>query len=161
MKALIISDTHGNCKNLLTVLERIGKIDLLLHLGDVERDEDYIPCLVDCPVHIVRGNNDYRTSLPSEEVVEFGAYRIYLTHGHTMLFRSRGMDAIWQRAQELGAGIALFGHTHEPCLIQDRPVTLLNPGSLSRPRQEGRKPSYALMETDRFGVVHFTINFLN
>ena len=36
----------------------------------------------------------------------------------------------------------------------------LNPGSLSYPRQEGRLPSYAIMEIDRDEKVHFTIAYL-
>ena len=36
----------------------------------------------------------------------------------------------------------------------------VNPGSLSYPRQEGRLPSYAIMEIDRKEKVHFTIAYL-
>ena len=39
MKILIVSDTHGRHRNLDEVLEREGKIDMLIHLGDVEDDE--------------------------------------------------------------------------------------------------------------------------
>ena len=42
MKILIVSDTHGHEENLERVVEKVGKIDCLLHLGDVEGQEDYI-----------------------------------------------------------------------------------------------------------------------
>ena len=38
---------------------------MLIHLGDVEGGEDYIEALADCPVHIVRGNNDSFRSFPA------------------------------------------------------------------------------------------------
>ena len=40
----------------------------------------------------------------------------------------------------------MFGHTHRPYLEQDPDITVLNPGSLSFPRQEGRKGSFMIME---------------
>ena len=36
MKVLIVSDTHRRHGNLETVLENVGKMDLLIHLGDAE-----------------------------------------------------------------------------------------------------------------------------
>ena len=39
-------------------------------------------------------------------------------------------------------------------------ITVLNPGSLSFPRQDGRRPSYMLMEIDREGEAHYTVNYL-
>ena len=42
----------------------------------------------------------------------------------------------------------------------EKELITLNPGSLSYPRQEGRQPSYAIMEIDREGKVHFTIAYL-
>ena len=62
MKILIISDTHGSHKNFDRVIEKERPLDMLIHLGDVEGDEDYIPAVADCPVHMVRGNNDFFSS---------------------------------------------------------------------------------------------------
>ena len=67
MKILIISDTHGSHKNFDRVIEKERPLDMLIHLGDVEGDEDYIPAVADCPVHMVRGNNDFFSDLPGEE----------------------------------------------------------------------------------------------
>ena len=60
-------------------------------------------------------------------------------------------------AKDRGAQIAMFGHTHKPYLDIRENITVLNPGSLSFPRQDGRKPSYMLMELDREGEAHYTI----
>ena len=64
MKILIISDTHGAHRNFDRVIEKEQPLDMLIHLGDVEGDEDYIPAVADCPVHMVRGNNDFFSGLP-------------------------------------------------------------------------------------------------
>ena len=56
---MIVSDTHGRHSALDEALEQTGKIDMLLHLGDVEGGEDYIEAVAGCPVCMVAGNNDF------------------------------------------------------------------------------------------------------
>ena len=89
MKILIISDTHGSHKNFDRVIEKERPLDMLIHLGDVEGDEDYIPAVADCPVHMVRGNNDFFSDLPGEE--EFMAY--YIESGKPLLSKTAGEKA--------------------------------------------------------------------
>ena len=56
----------------------------------------------------------------------------------------------------------MYGHTHKPEVDVDDEVTVVNPGSLSYPRQEGRLPSYVIMEIDdETQEVHYTIKYLN
>lgn len=59
MKILIVSDTHGQEKNLEEVLEKESPIDALIHLGDLEGGEDFINTHVSCPAYLVSGNNDF------------------------------------------------------------------------------------------------------
>ena len=59
MKILVVSDTHGHDENLMRVLQREWPIDALIHCGDLEGSEDYIPEAVECPCFFVRGNNDF------------------------------------------------------------------------------------------------------
>ena len=42
MKILIVSDTHGRLENLERVIEMTKPIDALIHLGDVEGQEDSV-----------------------------------------------------------------------------------------------------------------------
>lgn len=42
MRILIVSDTHGRHQALDRALEEAGKIDMFIHLGDVEGGEDYL-----------------------------------------------------------------------------------------------------------------------
>ena len=67
MKILIVSDTHGRHQALDRALEEAGKIDMFIHLGDVEGGEDYLEAVVECEKHIIRGNNDFFTELTREE----------------------------------------------------------------------------------------------
>ena len=159
MKILIVSDTHGRERNLEKVLEKTEPIDHLIHCGDVEGSEDYIRSLAGCPTHIVAGNNDFFCDLPKEEEFLIGKYKVLLTHGH-YYYITMGTQMIKEDAVARGFDIVMFGHTHRPCLEQDKGIVVLNPGSLSFPRQEGRKPSYIMMDLDRQGEAHFTINYI-
>ena len=45
-------------------------------------------------------------------------------------------------------------------LLNDKDIIAINPGSMTYPRQEGRKPSFIIMELDKEGNAHFTINYM-
>ena len=66
MRILIVSDTHKHNENLEKILNDIGHIDMIIHCGDAEGSEDSIRYSVDCPMHIVAGNNDYFSDLDGE-----------------------------------------------------------------------------------------------
>ena len=54
MRILVISDSHGRNDDVSGVIRQVGPIDTLIHCGEVERGDDYIRSLVDCPVYMVR-----------------------------------------------------------------------------------------------------------
>src|SRR5699024_3886284 len=118
-----------------------------IHLGDVEGGEAYIDAVVECEKHIVRGNNDFFCDLPKEEEFYIGPYRAFISHGHTYCV-SLDPEMIREEGEARGADIVMFGHTHKPFYEKKGNVTVLNPGSLSFPRQEGRRRSYLMMEVD-------------
>lgn len=159
MRVLIISDTHGNHKNLDRVLELERPYELLIHLGDVEGDEDYLEAAAGCPVTAVRGNNDYFSQLPQEQMIEVAGKRIFLTHGH-YYYVAAGVEHLIREAQGRGADMVMFGHTHRPMVRQEGNLSVINPGSLSYPRQEGRKASYIIMETEPDGEPKFFLKFI-
>lgn len=156
MKILIVSDTHGKCKNLENALNKVKPIDMLLHLGDVLGDTDYIEQIAGCRTEIIAGNNDILTALDREKLIQVGKYSILMTHGHRYQYDTLREVADWN-----GANILMFGHTHHPLLEMEGAVWLVNPGSISFPRQEGRKPSFLIMEIDDHGNAHFTLNYLS
>ena len=159
MKILIVSDNHGRTGNLERVLREQGKIDYFLHLGDTEGSEDYIEALLDCPHVIVAGNNDYFSDLPDEKTFKLGKYKIWMTHGH-LYGIYMGTGKLEREMARRGVDIAMVGHTHVPMIQWCGERVILNPGSISYPRQSGRRPSYMIMEIDRDGEAHFTICYL-
>jgi len=160
MRILIVSDTHKKHGELEEIIKRVGKIDLMIHLGDSEGCEDYIAKLADCPLEIVAGNNDFFSDLEREKELQIGKYHVLITHGH-YYYVSMGVEDIRKEASGRGMDVVMFGHTHRPFLDSSKGVVALNPGSVSYPRQEGRKPSYAMMEIDEQGEAHFSIEYLD
>lgn len=156
MRILIVSDTHGSLHNFDIVIEREKEIDMLLHLGDVEGDNDYMETVMNCPVHIVGGNNDYFSGLPGEIELRIGKYKVFMTHGHGY-YVSMDTRRLKQAARARGADIAMYGHTHRPDIDLEDGVKVINPGSLSYPRQSGRQATYIIMEVNTEGEVEFTL----
>ena len=159
MKVVIVSDTHGSHRNLEKVLKEEKPMDMLIHLGDVEGGEDYITALEDCPTHIVRGNNDFFSDLPGEEEFMIGDYHIFISHGH-YYYVSMGEERLKEEARARGADIVMYGHTHKPTLTREEDLITLNPGSIAYPRQEGRRPSYMVMEIGGGDRIEFSLRYL-
>ena len=141
------------------VLEKSGPLDMLIHLGDVEGKADYIEAVAGRPVHMVSGNNDFFSDLPWEEEFFIGDHHVFITHGHGY-FVGMNEDRLKAEARGRGADIVMYGHTHMPALTVEPDLITLNPGSISYPRQKGRKPSYILMEVDQDGKVSCEIRYL-
>lgn len=160
MKILIVSDTHRNNANYLKVVERTAPLDMVIHCGDVEGSELVISQAAGCPVEMVQGNNDFFSELPKEQEFMVGQYKVWLTHGHNY-YVSMNNEMIKREAREREADIVMCGHTHKPVVDIGSDLTLVNPGSISYPRQENRKPSYIIMEIDGAGEAHYTINYLD
>ena len=163
MKILIVSDTHRRDGNLLEVIEKTAPFDMMIHLGDTEGSEAYFKDWIKndlCVVHVVRGNNDFFSHTEAEKGISIGKYRASLCHGH-MYGVSLGTENIKEEARSRKVNVVMFGHTHKPYLEYcSDGLVVLNPGSLSYPRQDGRHPSFMIMEIDRFGEAHYTTNFL-
>ena len=159
-KILVVSDSHGRNNNIRRAIEREAPLEMLLHLGDVQGDEEEIGKNAPCPCVFVAGNCDLFSDLPSETVVNVGTHRLFLTHGHGyQVFAGTGF--LREEAQRRGCDFALFGHTHEPMIdFSDPDVTVLNPGSISLPRQQGRQPTYIVIEEDEHGNLRPDVHFL-
>ena len=159
MKVLIVSDTHRRNENYIKVLEQVSPVDMVIHCGDIEGSEYLIAQSAGCPVQMVTGNNDFFSDLPREKEFNVGRYKVWLTHGHNY-YVSMGNENLKHEARMHGVDIVIYGHTHKPVVDIEDDIIAVNPGSLTYPRQENRKPSYIIMELDREGKAHFTINYL-
>jgi putative phosphoesterase len=159
MRILVISDTHGKRKGMEEIQRREGEVDALIHLGDIEGTEAHLDAIFDCPKYLVRGNNDFFSSLPEEIEFSLGSYKVWATHGHSYHI-NMGPEWLIQEGKAREADIVMFGHTHRPYLKKYADIIALNPGSVSYPRQEGRKGSYMIMEIDSENQLSFDQKYL-
>lgn len=145
MKIGLISDTHGNTAVIDQAVELAGEIDLWLHAGDMIHDAEYLDMAYDAKVVNVAGNCDWgNRSVPEEEIVEAEGHRIFLTHGHIYGVKGSPYGMV-QAAEENGADIAVFGHSHVAFKEKIDGVLLINPGSLAYPRDGGGQ-SFMVLE---------------
>lgn len=159
MKILIVSDTHRRNENYFQVIEQLGKLDLVIHCGDTEGSEYAISEGAGCETLIVMGNNDFFSKLPREIETTIGKYKVWITHGHNY-YVSMNNEIIKEEAVRRGVDIVFYGHSHRPTVEIEKDIIAVNPGSLSYPRQEGKRPSYVVMDIDRNGEAHFAICYL-
>lgn len=136
MRALILSDIHGETTTLRWLLEevwkQVGPIDAYICLGDGVRDFDNAESFIrqrdeHATMYAVRGNCDFTAAHPDRLVIHLGGLKIYLTHGHIHRVKG-GLDYLRSAAREAGADIALYGHTHRANVEYTTPW-LLNPGA--------------------------------
>ena len=109
MKILVVSDNHGDRDCLVDLVNHYeGQVDALFHCGDSElepTDELWQKLIV------VQGNCDFYDEFPKTVTKKVGDQVIYMTHGHLANVRM-GLTTLALQAEEAGATIALFGHTH-------------------------------------------------
>lgn len=154
----MVSDTHGSNSLFLQLVKRYEPLDMVIHCGDIEGSEYTIASAAECEVHMVAGNNDFFSDAPLEEEFEIGSHRVLLSHGHHY-YISMGNERICEEARSRGCDIVIYGHTHRPVIEQKDGVTAVNPGSLTYPRQEGRKPSYIIAEMDDNGELEIQLKY--
>lgn len=159
MRILIVSDTHRNNENFLKVVEREAPLDLVIHCGDAEGSEYLISKSAGCRTHIVMGNNDFFSDLPREDEFMIAGRKVWVTHGHNY-YVSLGNETIKEIARQRGMDIVMYGHTHRPVIEEETDLTVINPGSLTYPRQNGHRPSYVLMEVDGNNKLHYSLHYL-
>lgn len=163
LRILIMSDSHGRNENvelaIAQVREEIGEFQMLIHLGDVG-DARELESLAGVPCYIVRGNTDYDAKLLNANVIEAGGHRIFATHGHLYQVDMR-LDLLRFAALENDCDIAMYGHTHVPYLEEDPDdVTILNPGSITKPRQADHRYTYMVMEIDDEDEVTYELRYV-
>ena len=159
MKVLILSDTHGYNDTMYEVIDREAPFDMLIHCGDLEGAYDELRTKVNCTLHVVAGNNDYDPDMDRVRVFDIGKYKAVLTHGHRYRLYS-DLSPLFYLAVENHADFVFFGHTHVPMIKEEGPVTLINPGSLTYPRQHGRKPSYIVGTIEAGSNPLFEVRYL-
>ena len=153
MRILVMSDTHGETKSINQVRQHVGTVDAIFHCGDSELDASHASL---DSAFVVQGNCDWDSSFPEEVFAEINGVKIFMAHGHLLQVKSTMLPFSY-RAQEYGADVVLFGHSHLLGAEQISGTVFVNPGSLELPR--GRKEkSYAIVEKS---PVKWTVTFFS
>ena len=173
MKILVASDIHGSayyCRKMLESYEREGAERMLL-LGDIlyhgprnDLPKEYAPKEVIAmlnarkdEIYAVRGNCEAEVD---QMVLQFPVMAdycllplkskmIYATHGH--IYHADHLPPMKE------GDVLLHGHTHVLKAEQREGFILLNPGSVSIPK-EGNVPSYAVLDHGVFTIKDFDGN---
>jgi len=140
----VISDTHGAMSTVMQAIKEMGRIDALIHAGDLYSDAERIRQLLKVPVYAVTGNCDVLCQGPEELNIKLGSYKILITHGHFYRVKNT-LQMLYYRAQELKTHVVVFGHTHVPVNAWEEDFCLFNPGSTSYP-PPNRQASYGILD---------------
>lgn len=155
VKIGLISDTHGFAASIIGAVNAIPDADAWIHLGDLTSDADYLRRLTGVPVCSVSGNCDMSAE-NTEAVFTFENVRIFACHGHKYGVKYDNLR-IKYRAEELGCSVAVYGHTHIPCIEMCGEILIINPGSPSLPRG-GMNKTVCLLTVNGRDVVPRFIN---
>lgn len=161
MKIMIASDIHGSayyCRELLAAFDREGA-DRLLLLGDIlyhgprnDLPRDYAPKEVAAMLNerknvisCVRGNCDAEIDqmmldfpmMADYCLLFLGGRTVFATHGH--LFDAEKLPPLQP------GDILLHGHTHVPAWQPAGEQLVLNPGSVSIPKEDSPR-GYMLLD---------------
>ena len=145
----LISDTHGLLRK--EALEALRGSELILHAGDVGKQEILESLREIAPVVAVRGNVDtqeWARGLPMTAIVEAGAIRIYMLHD---------VKELDLNPASAGFQIVVSGHSHQPGKNERGGVWYINPGSAG-PRRFQLPVSIALLN---FGEEPWSLEFVN
>lgn len=179
MKWLIASDIHGSafyCKKLVKAFED-EKADRMLLLGDIlyhgprnDLPRDYDPKSVIAMLNeiadrivCVRGNCDGEVDdmvLNFPVLAEYAIISdssldkniIFATHGHH--FNAQNLPKLNKN------DILLHGHTHVPCFMSVDGLWVINPGSVSIPKN-GSDNSYMIFENGKFTLKNLDGNIIS
>ncbi|HKM28169.1 MAG TPA: metallophosphoesterase [Anaerovoracaceae bacterium] len=154
MKILALSDTHDKMARPLEVINRIKDVDLIIHCGDYYQDAIEISKEIGIEMVAVKGNCDGSYSSDDFKIVETPYGKILVTHGH-MDNVSMTLQNLHYKAQENGCKVVVFGHTHKAYFEEVDGVYMINPGSLTMPRDGsgGTCAVFHALEDDFYGSI--------
>lgn len=135
MKIIMTSDIHRNIDGFLKVKDQ--EYDYFLDAGDSSMSVNELDDIIS-----VSGNSDFN-NLEKYRIVSLDDYlRIFITHGVGL-----NIETIASIAKENKCNVALYGHTHIKNLSYINNVWVVNPGSITKPRN-GNNKTYVIMDYD-------------
>lgn len=155
MRILVMSDCHGAVGRAQKALDAHPEAKTVFYLGDGANEiEELISFYPDRKFYIVKGNCDWNSDLPTQGNVTVNGTVIYFTHGHRN-FVKQGTAILRAIAENLGAKIALYGHTHCADIEYRDGIYCINPGALSGSRNGPE--SYAVIDILPQGIMPIII----
>ncbi|MBZ9687268.1 phosphodiesterase [Clostridium estertheticum] len=167
MKIFFISDIHGSLFYLKKALKRYNEegASYIVMLGDAlyhgprnPMPEEYNPQGVanllneyKNKIIAVRGNCDSEVDqmlieypmMADYSIILYNNKRIFLTHGH--IYNEGNLPSLGEN------DVLVHGHTHLPVAKKHNNIYILNPGSISLPK-ENNPNSYAILQDDLFQI---------
>lgn len=168
LTAGVLSDTHLPYRMAALpaeLLEIFAGVDVILHAGDVDRDEFLLPLRGIAPVYAVRGNfhisdgSSGGRNLPYEVLLTLAGRRVVIVHGHrrgiwgfilkipqvvASLFISGADGTLNERIMHRlkkeypTADVVVFGHTHRAFVRQFNGMLFFNPGAVAETLKKPR-----------------------
>lgn len=132
----ILSDTHGMLRP--EVIEKLHGCDLILHGGDINKQEVLDRLQEIAPIYVVRGNNDkeWAENIPETLRFQVEGLRFFMVHNKKQV--PKNLSDI---------DVVVFGHSHKYFeQVIDRTLWL-NPGSCGR-RRFDQDITFARMTVD-------------
>lgn len=173
MRYFVVSDIHGAYENLKEVLGLMNEEDQLLILGDIlyHGPRNDIPVSYE-PKKVMELLNPYKERIMAvrgncdgevdQMVLEFpitadynqfmlGHRKLFMSHGH--IYSPEHLPALKEK------DAFLFGHVHLPMAHLENNIYILNPGSLSIPKQK-HPASYAILDESKFEIYDLSGNVM-
>lgn len=137
----VISDTHGLLRD--EVKDVLSTCSVILHGGDINRQEVLDELKTIAKVYAVRGNNDreWAVNLPENLSLELFGLRIFMIHD-----RKR----ITEKLETYD--LIIYGHSHKYEEVADGERIWLNPGSCG-PRRFRHPVTMAVIEVEERGKI--------
>lgn len=165
MNYIVLSDIHGAYDHLEQVLKQLKDDDLILILGDIlyHGPRNQVPASYD-PKKVIALLNPYKERIMAvrgncdgevdQMVLEFpitadynqfmlGNRKLFMSHGH--IYSPEHLPAL--KAKD----IFMYGHVHLPKAELTDGIYILNPGSLSLPKEEN-PASYGILNEEKFEI---------
>jgi putative phosphoesterase len=143
----LLADTHRGVRRTplpAGLLRGLQGCDYIFHAGDVTAPWVLEELAQLAPVRVVPGNNDYgewAASAPLTLYFRSGRHTLALTHGHD----GRGTARANTLAQLRNlVDCAIYGHSHQPEVVERDGLLMVNPGSPTQHRWEP-DPTYGIL----------------
>lgn len=143
MKFAIISDSHNNFNDFYNIVNNNDDIEIFFFLGDGEKElQDIKTIFNNKTFYAVKGNCDESLNYKQVDKVVLENKKIVFTHGDIFNVKDN-LDNLIDFSTQNNAHILLYGHTHKSFIGKHNDLYILNPGSITFPRDG--KPSYGII----------------